>query len=84
MAAHGSEPTCVVCGKPWSLRRGDLHHRSYDRLGHEADYDLVPLDRTCHARLHQVLDSHPAWRRAGRAHATDVIVGRLCHTNQET
>ncbi|MHB1533095.1 MAG: hypothetical protein ACYC1D_00475 [Acidimicrobiales bacterium] len=83
MAAHGTEPTCGVCGGPWSLRHGDLHHRSYDRLGHETNSDLIPLDRGCHTRLHQILDSTPAWRRVGRAQATDVIVARLRRANQE-
>ncbi len=69
----------VLCGMWWpcSLRSGDLHHRSYDRLGAERFSDLVPLDRACHDRLHAILESTPAWRRLGRAHATDVIVVRL-------
>jgi hypothetical protein len=41
--AHGTGPVCQVCLAPWSLRHGDLHHRSYARLGHEAGTDLVPL-----------------------------------------
>ena len=84
VAAHGSEPTCAVCGGSWSLHRGDLHHRSYDRLGHEADSDLIPLDRACHTRLHQILDASPQWRRVGRRQGTDVIVARLRQTNKET
>lgn len=77
VATHGTEPCCVVCGGPWSLSHGDLHHRSYARLGAEADGDLIPLDRACHDRLHLILESSPAWRRLGREHATDVIVARL-------
>ena len=77
VAAHGTEPRCVACGGPWSLSHGDLHHRSYDRLGAERDCDLIPLDRACHDRLHRILESTPAWRRLGREHATDVIVARL-------
>lgn len=83
VAAHGSAPLCVVCGGPWGLHRGDLHHRSHDRLGHEVNGDLVPLDRACHTQLHQVLDSNPAWRRTGPPQATDVIVARLRRANQE-
>jgi len=74
---YGAEPCCVACGGPWILRHGDLHHRSYDRLGAERFGDLIPLDRVCHDRLHAILESTPAWRRLGRAHATDVIVARL-------
>jgi len=77
VATHGTEPRCTACGGPWSLSRGDLHHRSYRRLGAEADGDLVPLDRTCHDQLHRILESTPTWRRLGREHATDVIVARL-------
>lgn len=77
VGAHGAEPRCAACGGPWSLRDGDLHHRSYDRLGAEADCDLVPLDRACHDRLHRILESSPTWRRLSREHATDVIVARL-------
>jgi len=77
IATYGTEPRCVVCGGLWSLRRGDLHHRSYDRLGAEADCDLIPLDRACHQQLHVILESTPAWGRLGRAQATDVIVARL-------
>jgi hypothetical protein len=45
VAIHGIEPACAVCGEPWTLRHGDLHHRNYDRLGHERFDDLVPLCR---------------------------------------
>jgi hypothetical protein len=78
VATYGSEPVCLICGRPWSLRGGDLHHRSYLRLGNEADADLIPLCRTpCHQRLHKILESNPAWLKAGRAHATDMIVALL-------
>lgn len=77
LARYGAEPSCVACGGPWSLRQGDLHHRSYERLGAERFSDLVPLDRACHGRLHPILESAPGWRRLGRAHASDVIVARL-------
>ncbi|MST31679.1 hypothetical protein GHK86_02915 [Acidimicrobiaceae bacterium USS-CC1] len=82
-ATHAKEPTCAACGGPWTLRHGDLHHRSYDRLGHETDTDLIPLDRACHTRLHQILDSTPQWRRVGRPQATDAIIARLRQANQE-
>ncbi len=75
---YGNEPTCQICGKPWSLRDGALHHRSYQRLGHEADSDLVPLCREpCHLLLHRILESNPAWLKAGRPYATDTIIAHL-------
>lgn len=76
-AAHRAEPACAVCEAPWSLRHGDLHHRSYDRLGCETVSDLVPLCRGCHDDLHRILESNPAWRRMDRSWATDQIVGLL-------
>lgn len=79
LAAHdGAEPVCAVCDRPWTLRHGHLHHRSYTRLGAEADRDLIPLcPHPCHQALHRILESNPAWLRTGRAHATDSIVARL-------
>jgi len=78
VATFGSEPVCLVCGKSWTLRNGDLHHRSYRRLGHEGDADLIPLCRTpCHQQLHRILESNPAWLKLGRVHATDVIIAHL-------
>jgi predicted HNH restriction endonuclease len=78
VATHGAGPVCAICGAAWTLERGDLHHRSYDRLGAEADEDLIPLCRTpCHDEVHRILESNPAWLRLGRAYASDVIVARL-------
>jgi 5-methylcytosine-specific restriction endonuclease McrA len=73
-ARQGSDPTCAACSGAWTLRRGDLHHRSYDRVGRERVDDLVPLCRACHDHVHRVLESTPAWRRMGREQATDLIV----------
>ena len=77
LEVHGAEPACQVCGAPWSARHGDLHHRSYARLGHEADTDLVPLCRSCHGQLHRVLEPSTGWLRLGREVATDQVVARL-------
>lgn len=78
IAVFGAEPACLVCGAPWTLRAGDLHHRTYARLGHERFTDLVPLCRQpCHEQVHAVLDAIPGWRRAGRAAASDAIIARL-------
>ena len=77
LAYYGCEPACVVCGKPWMLTDGDLHHRSYERLGAEEWSDVLPMCRVCHDRLHAIYESNPAWRRLGRARATDLIVAHL-------
>jgi 5-methylcytosine-specific restriction endonuclease McrA len=81
-AHHGTEPTCLVCGIRWTLRDGDLHHRSYQRVGQEEYRDLSPLCRACHTRLHALLEGQPSWRRLGRPFATDQII--LLLRNQRT
>lgn len=73
-AHDGAEPACLVCGDPWRLHDGDLHHRSYKRVGHEQYHDLCPVCRPCHTRLHALLERQPSWRRVGRAVATDQII----------
>ena len=76
-SAHGQPPTCAACGGPWSICHGDLHHRSYRHLGAEHHNDLVALCRSCHHRLHQLIESTPAWRRLGRPRATDTAIAVL-------
>jgi hypothetical protein len=46
---------CLVCGAPGF----ELHHRSYERLGKEELFDLVPLCRGHHQKLHDLLDLNP-------------------------
>ena len=75
----GCEPVCLACGKWWRLSNGDLHHRSYQRLGAERFADVIPLCRGCHERLHVIYETNPGWRRLGRARATDLIIARLRH-----
>ena len=77
VAETGSEPACAVCGTRWTLSRGDLHHRTYDRLGAEWHTDLVPLCRPHHTALHDLWDESPSWRRLGRAQATAGITAVL-------
>ena len=77
LARYGAPAVCMVCGGKWSLGRGDLHHRTYDRLGHELFEDLVPLCREHHTALHDIWDRTPAWRRMGRQHATAGIIAAL-------
>lgn len=36
---------CQVCNSP---RRLETHHRTYERLGHERDDDLIVLCHECH------------------------------------
>jgi hypothetical protein len=46
---------CLVCGWP----EFQLHHRTYVRLGKEELFDLVPLCREHHERLHEMIKSDP-------------------------
>jgi 5-methylcytosine-specific restriction endonuclease McrA len=73
----GQEPSCAVCGKRWTLTNGDLHHRSYSRLGAERWSDIVPVCRRCHDAIHAIYESNPGWRRLGRDRATGLIVAQL-------
>jgi 5-methylcytosine-specific restriction endonuclease McrA len=81
-ARSGQEPVCAACGAPWTLRDGDLHHRSYARLGEEGWRDLTPLCRACHDAVHVLLESSPSWRRLPRDQATDLIVAKLTRRNR--
>lgn len=57
--ASGLPRTCqglragVLCGD----KRVDLHHWTYERLGHESPSDLIPLCRECHDRVHELAES---------------------------
>ena len=75
--AHGAEPVCTGCGGEWTLRTGDLHHRTYARLGRESWRDLMPLCRRCHRELHRIMESVVSWRRLGPEQASDLIAARL-------
>ncbi len=71
------DPMCLACGGKWTLQHGDLHHRSYEHLGHERFNDLMPLCRNCHDKVHKILESSPSWRKLNRGQASDLIVARL-------
>ncbi len=74
---HGTDPVCQACDAPWTLIHGDLHHRTYVRLGAERFDDLVPLCRADHAALHDILDTAVGWRHLGRPAATAGIIAIL-------
>jgi len=77
----GSAGTTRCCGQSgqaeWTLRHDDLHHRSYERLGHERFGDLVAPNRSCHSEVHRRLESSESLWRLGRTTATDLIVRRM-------
>jgi 5-methylcytosine-specific restriction endonuclease McrA len=82
IAATGRAPQCAVCGREWALTSGDLHHATYDNLGREHHGDLIPMCRTCHERLHQILDDSRHWRKLPRALATTQLVTILRRQHQ--
>lgn len=43
---------CALCNSP---RMVEVHHRTYERLGHELLTDLIPLCDTCHERHHEFM-----------------------------
>jgi hypothetical protein len=44
--------SCQLCNERGDL---DVHHRTYERRGHEKPGDLIVLCRDCHGRFHGVL-----------------------------
>jgi 5-methylcytosine-specific restriction endonuclease McrA len=61
---------CRACGYTGRL---DLHHKTYERLGHEYDRDLVALCRFHHRQAHIAYDSG---KYRSRAAATKVVIDR--------
>lgn len=65
-AAH----RCQVCNASSEL---DVHHRTYVRLGAEADGDLTVLCRDCHGRFHDAQDSRWLLARSSREAIIEVL-----------
>ncbi len=70
----GHEPRCAICDRDWALTSGDLHHTSYDNLGHEHHTDLVAMCRSCHELLHQILGTSKHWQRLDRASSSAELI----------
>lgn len=60
-ALERAEHRCQVCNSDGPL---DVHHRTYERLGHEWPSDLTVLCRDCHGLYHGRLPDKP--RRIAR------------------
>lgn len=60
---------CRGCGSIWTLKKGDLHHIDYARLGNEAHDDLWAMCKNCHKGLHQLIESSKSWRNLPRRYA---------------
>jgi hypothetical protein len=48
-ALEYAERRCQVCYSP---KQVEVHHRTYERIGHERPADLTVLCRECHAKHH--------------------------------
>lgn len=60
-AVSGGPVVCAVCGtEEWD----DLHHLTYDRMGHELHADMVALCRRDHDYMHRAYDAG-RWRHIG-------------------
>lgn len=59
---------CAGCGK----RAEQVHHRSYERLGHEDDRDLVAVCDGCHVAIHAFYDRNGA--DISRWAATNIVL----------
>jgi hypothetical protein len=44
---------CALCN---ATEPTEVHHRTYDRLGHEGEYDCLPLCAECHTRHHATME----------------------------
>lgn len=73
----GAGIVCQGCKRPWNLTRDDLHHISYERLGDEAHDDLWAMCRTCHFKLHDLLESTQSWRKLSREVANTLAVSQI-------
>jgi hypothetical protein len=63
---HPQAPhTCAVCGAP----HYQLHHRTYERLGHEHISDLMALCDQHHGALHR------AYKHHHELHPEDTLMG---------
>lgn len=49
LAIHRADRRCQVCAAGEPL---EVHHKTYARLGHERDDDLIVLCADCHAAVH--------------------------------
>ena len=50
-AMRSAEYKCRICNTNYTL---NVHHRTYERLGHEHDADLIVLCKECHKLFHGI------------------------------
>lgn len=53
-ALENAEHSCQLCNSDSEL---NVHHRTYDRIGHERLTDVIVLCRDCHAKFHDKLEA---------------------------
>jgi phage terminase large subunit GpA-like protein len=47
---YKGNPRCKLCKRKIFL---NIHHRTYDRFGHEKNSDLIILCKFCHTAIHK-------------------------------
>ena len=46
---------CERCGyQPWKPNGLQIHHLTYDRVGHESLEDLIAICPRCHMEIHKI------------------------------
>ena len=55
---------CQICGEGGKL---EVHHSTYENLGHERDEDLIVLCWLCHKVVTAWLRARRLWRGRGRS-----------------
>ena len=82
-----ARPLCAATGSAWIVRAGGrcqrcrsrrqltIHHRTYQRLGHERRSDVTVLCWSCHRRQHC---AHPRWLKVGGPHPRPAGVLQHC------
>jgi hypothetical protein len=53
----------IVCEFCKRRRKFNLHHKTYERLGHERTTDLIILCDDCHTEVHQMDERIPLTTR---------------------
>lgn len=68
---------CQKCGRPFDLQ---VHHLTYDRIGHEDMCDLITLCKHCHARIEEYktkyrlagVENYGEYRQTKKKHSDNV------------
>lgn len=68
LALDAAEERCQLCYSPQRLQ---VHHRTYERLGHERMADLTVLCDSCHEAFHRTVRAKQGMQGVDLASVTD-------------